>query len=239
VIADGGIMKFVNKKLITIALGLVLVAAATARAQNPRIEMSQLDRFTDAADKVVDVSIGESIIRLAISALKPERSQNEKVIKEILEGLKGIYVKRFEFDKEGVYSITDVESIRSQLATPGWERIANVRSKREGNYDVVIMSEGSVVKGLAVLAAEPRAITVVNIIGPIDIAKFRELEGKFGIPSLGLETLPGVTVKEKSKDKQPNENDQQDPSAHEQTVVKREEKKPPRLIRPEKPPQEQ
>jgi Domain of unknown function (DUF4252) len=234
-------MKFVNKRLMTIALGLLvaILAAAPARAQNPRIEMSQLDRFTDAADKVIDVSIGESIIKLALSALNPQRSPNEAKAKEILEGLKGIYVKRFEFEKEGVYSMADVESIRSQLATPGWERIANVRSKREGNYDVVIMSEGSVVKGLAVLAAEPRAITVVNIIGPIDIAKFREIEGKFGIPNLGLETIPGVTVKDKTKDKQPDENDRQDPTVIEQTVVKRDEKKPPKLIRPEKPPQEQ
>lgn len=238
-IAVGGIMRFVNKKLLTLALGLLLVAAAPARAQNPQIEMSQLDRFADTADKVVNVSIGESIIKLAIAALKPERSHNEAVIKEILEGLKGIYVKRFEFDKEGVYSTTDVEAIRAQLSAPGWERIANVRSKREGNYDVVIMSEGSVVKGLAVLAAEPRAITVVNIIGPIDIAKFRELEGKLGIPRLGLETFPGVTVKDRNKEKQQDPDNQQDPTDNEQTIVKREEKKPPKLIRPEKPPQEQ
>ena len=81
----------------------------------------------------------------------------------------------------------DIESIRAQLNTPGWERIANVRSKREGSYDVVMMYEGSVVKGIGVLAAEPRALTVVNVIGTIDLAKFRDLEGKFGIPSFGLE----------------------------------------------------
>ena len=228
-------MKFVYAKTILLVLGLLLVAAP-ARAQNPRIEMGHLDRFAEQADKIVDVSIGESLIKLAISALKPERSPNEKTIKEILEGLKGIYVKRFEFDKEGNYTSADVEAIRAQLNAPGWERIANVRSKREGNYDVAIMSEGSIVKGFAVLAAEPRAFTVVNIVGPIDIAKFRELEGKFGIPSIGLDTIPGVTVKDK-KDKPEIQNDQQVKVVIDDTQ-KREEKKPPTLIRPEKPPQE-
>jgi hypothetical protein len=112
----------------------------------------------------------------------------------------------------------------------------NVRSKREGNYDVVIMSEGSVIKGLAVLAAEPKAFTVVNIVGPIDLAKLAELEGKFGIPRFGLEQIPGVTVTEKKKDKNPEpdkEIDKQNTDAG-----KRPEKKPPTLVRGEKPPTE-
>jgi len=137
-----------------------------------------------------------------------------------------VFVKRFEFEKEGEYTMADVESIRSQLNAPGWARVANVRSKREGNYDVVIMSEGSVIRGLAVLAAEPKAFTVVNIVGPIDLAKLSELEGKFGIPHLGLEQIPGVSVTDKKKDKS---SEQEKPE--QQTT----QKKPPTLIRSDKP----
>jgi hypothetical protein len=140
--------------------------------------------------------------------------------------LKGIFVKRFEFEKEGEYTMADVDSIRSQLNAPGWTRVANVRSKRAGNYDVVIMSEGSVIKGLAVLAAEAKAFTVVNIVGPVDLAKLSELEGKFGIPHFGLEQIPGVSVTEKKKDKDPEPEKQENKT----------EKKPPTLVRSEKPP---
>jgi hypothetical protein len=73
------------------------------------------------------------------------------------------------------------------------------------------MSEGSVIKGLAVLAAEPKALTVVNVVGSIDLAKLRDIEGKFGIPKFGLDQIPGVTVNEKPKDKkedkQPGQHD--------------------------------
>jgi hypothetical protein len=52
-----------------------------------------------------------------------------------------------------------------------------------------------------VLAAEPRALTVVNVVGAIDLAKLRDLEGNFGIPKFGLEQMPGVTVQDNRKDK--------------------------------------
>jgi hypothetical protein len=186
--------------------GLLLVGlAAAASAQDARIQMSQLDRFNDLADKVISVDVNESLIHLALSALSDKRTPNEAKIKEILAGLKGVYVKRFEFDKEGTYATADVEYIRTQLSGPGWVHVAGVRSKREGSYDVVLMYEGSIVKGLAVLAAEPRALTVVNVIGAIDLAKLRDLEGNFGIPKFGLEQMPGVTVQDNRKDKPQDE----------------------------------
>jgi len=196
-------MNLLTRRLTKLMLpGLLLVVlAAQASAQDPRIQMGQLDRFADTADKVISVDVNESLIKLAMSALNEKRSPNEAKIKDILSGLKGVYVKRFEFDKEGAYAANDVDYIRSQFSGPGWERIANVRSKREGSYDVVMMYEGSVIKGLAVLAAEPRALTVVNVVGTIDVAKLRDLEGNFGIPRFGLEQMPGVTVQENRKEK--------------------------------------
>jgi Domain of unknown function (DUF4252) len=196
-------MNLLTRRLTKLMLpGLLLVVlAAQASAQDPRIQMGQLDRFADMADKVISVDVNESLIKLAMSALSDKRSPNEAKIKDILSGLKGVYVKRFEFDKEGAYAASDVDYIRSQFSGPGWEHIAGVRSKREGSYDVVMMYEGSIIKGLAVLAAEPRALTVVNVIGTIDVTKLRDLEGNFGIPKFGLEQMPGVTVQDNRKDK--------------------------------------
>ena len=229
----------ITKSMRTIALCSVVsvFAAAPAYAQDPaKVDMSPLDKFAERADKVIDVTVNEQLLHLAGSFLNPKRSPDEAKIKDLIMGLKGVFVKRFEFEKEGEYTMADVESIRSQLNAPGWSHVANVRSKREGNYDVVIMSEGSVIKGLAVLAAEAKAFTVVNIVGPIDLAKLAELEGKFGIPSFGLEQIPGVTVTEKKKDKNPEPDKQQEQQTTE--TGKRPEKKPPTLIRGEKPPTE-
>lgn len=205
-------MKSLNTLLmrtVPFCLLVLLFAAAPARAQDARIILTNLDHLAETADKTIDVTVDEGIIKLAMSVLNPKRSPDEAKLIDILTGLKGVYVKRFEFEKEGAYAMSDAEPVRTQFNGPGWQRIARVTSKREGSYDVVLMSEGSVIKGLAVLAAEPKALTVVNVVGSIDLAKLRDIEGKFGIPKFGLEQLPGVTVNEKPKkeDKPQNQPD--------------------------------
>ncbi|HJQ68394.1 MAG TPA: DUF4252 domain-containing protein [Blastocatellia bacterium] len=239
-------------RLAGLCLLVSVSGAMTAHAQDARLDLSPLERFSDKADKVIEVDVGEALIKLALSALKPERNPDEAKIKELLEGLKGVYVKRYQFASFGEFNNSDMDPIRAQLRNPAWSRIANVRSKREGNYDVYIMTEGSIIRGLAVLAAEPKALTVVNVVGPIDISKLSELEGKFGIPRWELMTGPkvddgGGSDNEKPAEKKPPR--PEDPQADDQgkvavkdvTTVKRAEKKqPPKLIRnSEKPPKEQ
>jgi hypothetical protein len=220
---------------IAVWSALSIFAAVPAYAQDPaKIDMSHLDKFAERADKVINVTVDEQLLRLAASFLS-DKKPDEAKIKELILGLKGVFVKRLEFEREGEFTLADVDAIRSQLNGPGWSNVANVRSKRQGNYDVALMSEGSIIKGLAVLAAESRAFTVVNIVGPIDLAKLAELEGKFGIPHFGLEQIPGVTVTDNKK-KGSETAKPQDPPATE--TIKRQEKKPPTLIREVKPPTE-
>lgn len=220
-----------SMRVVALCSALCVFAAMPAYAQDhAKIDMSHLDKFAERADKVINVTVDEQLLRLAASFLS-DKKPDEAKIKEMILGIKGVFVKRFEFEKEGEFTLADVESIRSQLSAPGWTSVANVRSKREGNYDISIMSEGSVIKGLAVLAAEAKAFTVVNIVGPIDVAKLAELEGKFGIPHFGLEQIPGVSVTDKKKDKE----SRQPPDQQTTDGAKPSEKKPPTLVRADKP----
>lgn len=179
-----------QKSLKTIALAslIVLGAAATALAQNPRIQTNQLDALTAKASQTVDVNIDERLIGLAAKFLG--KNPDEAKVKEIVNGLKGIYVKSFEFEKEGEYSVADLESIRSQLRNSAWNKIVNINSKKDGSVEVYLMSNASQISGLAVLASDAKEITVVNIIGNVDLEKLSQLEGQFGIPELGIESKP-------------------------------------------------
>ncbi|HEY7784016.1 MAG TPA: DUF4252 domain-containing protein [Pyrinomonadaceae bacterium] len=175
------------KLFIFATLVLLISIGTTAQAQGGRVELSSLDRLTAKASQTVDVSIDERLIQTAAKVLSSKEPDEAKV-KEIVNGLKGIYVRSFEFEKEGEYAAADVESIRSQLRGPGWTRVLNVTSKREGALEVYIMTDGSSIGGLAVLAADPTELTVVNLIGPVDLEKLRALEGSFGIPELEIES---------------------------------------------------
>jgi hypothetical protein len=155
-------------------------------AQETRIQTSHLDYLTAKASTTVDVNIDERLIQLTAKFLS-SKDPDEASVKEVVNGLKGIYVRSFEFENEGEYTLADLESIRSQLRGPGWSKIVNVSSKREGNVEVYLMINGTQIGGLAVLASEPKELTVINLIGPVDLEKLTRLEGQFGIPDLEIQ----------------------------------------------------
>ncbi len=64
---------------------------------------------------------------------------------------------------------------------------------------------GEQIAGLVIISAEPRELTLVNIVGPVDLDKLASLEGQFGIPRMSRERnrvkdKDGKEDKEKSHD---------------------------------------
>ena len=172
-------------KLAAITLLLFSAAVITAHAQGAKLQLDQLDALANKASETVDVKLDE---RLMQTAAKIFSDKDDADIKEILKGLKGIYVKSFEFEKAGEYSPAEVESVMSQLRGGGWSKIVGVTSKKDGdNVEVYLMMQGDQIGGLAVISVEPKEFTVVNIIGPVNLEKLTQLEGQFGVPDLGLD----------------------------------------------------
>src|SRR5436190_624936 len=55
-------------------------------------------------------------------------------------------------------------------------------SAKENNEIYVMKDAHNNIAGIAILVAEPKELTVVNIVGPVDLDKLSALGGKFGIP---------------------------------------------------------
>lgn len=182
-------MKFILLKSLRLScLSLLLVVAVTITiyGQDAKLQISHLDKLETSASQVVDVNIDQKMLQLAAKFLSGKKP-DEAVIKDLVSGLKGVYVRSYNFEKDGAYSMADIEMIRSQLRTPSWSKMVDVRSKREGqNVEVYTMLIGSQINGMAVIAAEPKQLTIVNIVGPIDIDKLSQLSGNFGIPQIDL-----------------------------------------------------
>lgn len=191
---NGSLMRtlFKTVKFGSLALLLTLGISVSAGAQNARIELDQLDHLGAKASETVDVNIDEHLMQLTAKFLSG-KDPDEVKIKELIIGLKGIYVKSFEFERDGEYLPADIESIRSQLRGPAWSRIVNVSSKKEGSVEVYLMSNASQVGGLVVVAADLKELTIVNIVGPVDLDKLSQLEGQFGVPELGIKTTKPKT----------------------------------------------
>ena len=164
---------------------IVLAAAAIPLWAQGITLPANLDKLAEKAEESVVVTLDKSMLRLTGRFLD---EAEEAEIKKLVAGLDSIYVRSFEFAKEGEYSAADVEAVRGQLPAPAWSRIVGAKSQRSGqDVDVYFKNAGNgQLGGIVVIAAEPRELTIVEINGTLDPARLGELGGEFGIPRLAV-----------------------------------------------------
>ena len=144
-----------------------------AHAQGARLQLGHLDKLADKAKDTVDVTVDSAMLKETAGFLAGRGSDTERV-QEVMEGITGIYVKSFEFSAPDAYSESDIELIRKQVSGPGWSRVVGVRGKRELT-EIYFWRERDTNGGLAVITAQPTQLTVVNIVGRVDLASLAAL----------------------------------------------------------------
>ena len=140
-----------------------------------------LDKLAERATESVDVTLDQSTLQLASGFLSKD-DPDEVQVKKMIGKLKGIYVRSFEFDKEGQYSMADVQALRAQLKAPNWSRIVGVKSIKGENTEVYVLKNGDQIGGIVVLDAEPKELTIVHVDGSISPEELSRLGGHMGIP---------------------------------------------------------
>jgi hypothetical protein len=164
------------------------LCALSVCAQEFKIPLN-IEKLAAKATENVTVTLDSSMLKLA-GAFLSEKKGDEAEARKLIQGLKGIYVRSFEFAGPGAYSEADVEALRAQLKAPQWNRIVGVRSKADGeNADVFVRMENNQIAGLAIIAAEPKELTIVHIDGAIRPEDLSRLGGQFGVPH--VEVKPG------------------------------------------------
>jgi hypothetical protein len=162
-----------------ITLALTLTVAVPASAQRINLDFPGL---AEKAEEVVDVTLDANMLRLAAKFLSGHNS-DERAVRDMINGLEGIYVRSYEFAREGEYDRGLIDRVKSQLGAT-WKPLVTVRSKTKENVNIMADMRGDKVIGLVIIAAEPREFTIVNIQGPIDIDRLADLSGQFGIPEI-------------------------------------------------------
>jgi hypothetical protein len=143
-----------------------------------------LDHLARKASNTVDLALPQSMVQLGAAMLNGKDPDQAKA-KKVVSGLQGIYIKSFEFKKEGEYTKADLDQIRVQLRAPEWQRMVGVQSSEDREtVEVWVRTEGGKMTGLAILAADPRELTVVNLVGSVDPGAITDLGGSFGIPKM-------------------------------------------------------
>jgi hypothetical protein len=198
-------MQFRNR-LVAIAAGTAValcIVVGPVRAQNsplplpPALEKQLADRASD----VTEVTLGKNMLSFA-SKFMDGKDKDDAAAKQLIDGLDGIYVRDYTFEKEGQYSMDDVEQLRKSFETGEWSPIVRERERKSGETtDILVKTVNGESRGLFILTAEPKELTIVLILGPIRMEDLGKLHGLAGLGALGnMEKMPKVKDKVKTKD---------------------------------------
>lgn len=169
---------------IVALLALLSLSELTA-AQDSQLRLPSFRHLQDKAIDSVDITIGRWPLGIA-AALVDDDSQDGVAAREILRGLKAIYVRSYKFKNDNSYSTRDIDEVRRQLAAPQWLPVAQMHSsQKDSDVDIFVSMDGDVPSGLAIVATQPREFTIVNIVGKVDPKNLSRIEKHFGLQQFG------------------------------------------------------
>ena len=161
-------------------------------AQAARLKMPDFSGLAAKATESVDISLDGDMLKNAGSFLGG-RGKDDADIGALTKNLDGIYVKVFSFDKPGVYSMRDIESLVSQVESNGWKKLMSVREKDERVE--MWMLGGDRNGGMFFVSSEPKELVLINIAGKVDFETLRKLQGRMGVPNIpGIPAPPAPPV---------------------------------------------
>ena len=190
--------------VLLVMVGLVVPAVA----QNSQLPLpSPVEKELAAkASNVTEVTLGKNMLAFAAKFMSG-KDQDEAATRRLIEGLDGIYVRDYEFDKEGQYSMDDIQKLRSYFETSEWSPIVRERDKKTGeSTDVMMKVVNGETHGMFILDVEPKELSIVLILGPVKMEDLGKLGGIGGLGMLG--DIQKESHKEKAKDKTKKDGDE-------------------------------
>jgi hypothetical protein len=188
------IMTFV---LGAVALASPVLAQSTPLPLSPAVEKELAARASD----VTEVTLGKNMLAFAAKFMNG-KDKDDAATRQLIEGLDGIYVRSYEFDKEGQYSMDEVEQLRKYFETSEWSPMVRERERKSGETtDVMVKLVNGEAHGLFVLTAEPKELTIVLILGPVRMEDLGKLKGLGGLSVLGDVEKDAKAKEKMEKDK--------------------------------------
>src|SRR5580658_4385552 len=190
------------------AAGLAGLGSGMALAQTGQLPApSPIEKELAArASDVTEVTLGKSMLDFAAKIMNGKNDDDAET-RKLIEGLEGIYVREYDFDKEGEFSADEVEQLRKYFETGDWTPMVKERERKTGeSTDVMMKLVNGESHGLFILDVEPKELTIVLILGPIHPDDLSKLKGMTGLSVLGdvAKAADGKDkdkIKDKDKDK--------------------------------------
>ena len=169
-----------------LAIGMAALGAGRAVAQDELPAPSPIEKLlADRAQHVTEVTLDKNMLAFASKFMDSDedKDKDNQQVKQMIQNLRGVYVREYEFDKEHMYTSEELEGLRKYFQTASWSPMVHERTKgvAEGTDVYVKLVDGQM-QGLFVLDAEAKELSLVLILGPIDLHSISKLGGNFGLP---------------------------------------------------------
>jgi hypothetical protein len=177
-------------RMIAFVLGAALAAPAWAQtAASPLPLPPQLEKELAArASEVSEVTLDRNALSLAANYMKDKskKGMDEGALKQLVAGLDDVYVRNYEFAKGGEYSLEEIEKLRQTFKAPEWISIVHTKElKSSKSTDILVKQVNGQTRGIFILSAEPKELSIVLILGPIRMDQLGALKGLGGLGALG------------------------------------------------------
>ena len=181
-----------------VALAASAIAQTSALPLPPPVEKELAAR----ASNVTEVTLGKGMLAFA-SKFLDGKDKDDQATRRLIEGLDGIYVREYEFDKEGQFSMEEIDKLRQFFETSEWSPLVRERERKSGeSTDVMVKLVNGESHGMFILTVEPKELTIVLILGPIRMDELSDLKGLSGLGALDqVSRNKDIKDKEKNKEK--------------------------------------
>jgi hypothetical protein len=163
-----------------------LMLPVLAAAQDAQLKIPSFADLKDKAVKSVDITIGSSVLGL-MGWMMDDHNTDSAELKKTITGLKSVQIRSYRFTSDFAYSRADVDAVRAQLSGPGWSQLIKVHDQHKNeDVDIYIALDKQTIKGLAIIAANRREFTILNIVGAVALEQVAKLRETFGVQGSGM-----------------------------------------------------
>ncbi len=147
------------------------------------VDFKFLDKLADKAKESSVVDLGPDQLGLVKGMFGGGHKKGD--LTELAKNLRSMQVRSYEFEKEGDYSMDEVRAFRDKVKSGGqWVTLISTREKREFTDILIQKGPDGKPSGFLIIAAEPRELSIVHIVGSLDLSQLGQIGGQYGVPRM-------------------------------------------------------
>ena len=166
-----------HNRIITfiIAAAALAMPAFAQTAQLPAPAPIEKELATRASN-VDEITMSKNMLAAATLFMNG-KDKDEVAVQKLISGLDGIYIRDYEFEKEGQFTAEQVEQLRKYFETSEWSPLVRDRDRKTGeSTDIMVKMVNGKSCGMFILDVEPKEISIVMILGPVGMEELGKLK---------------------------------------------------------------